>query len=305
MTLRVAEGLPEGGDTFSHLTKHLTRRLCDALGDMPLKNIRADHLRSWVAGLKHDRTGRPLDILTKRHHLIACKTFFRRCWREDWIPRDPTLPIVLPQVEERDVNIIPVEMAFNFYKANRDHRAIGRVALESFGGLRYTSAGKIVRSDIKFERRGIELPSNKHKSKKRKYRQGQPPCLWAWLKHAPDECWDLTMRQYADEKKEMSVMAHLRPMILKTDEDRRRARDLKNAWRHSFATYLLAKEKDFAPIAYLMQHARSTTTEIYEGRADELDAYRYFCITPTSVLMTWEAFCQSTPTVPQAFPAPL
>lgn len=305
MTLRVSEGLPEGGDTFSHLTKHLSRRLCDALGDMPLRNVKADHLRTWVAGLKHDRTGKPLDMLTKRHHLIAVKTFFRRCWREGWIERDPTMPIVLPAIEERDVNVVAVEQAFNFFKVNRDHRSIGRIALEAFGGLRYTSAGKIVKGDIKFERRGIELPSNKHKSRKRKYRQGQPPCLWAWLKHAPDECWELTFRQYREDKREMSVMAGMRPMILKNDADRAHARELKNVWRHSFASYLLAKEKDFAPIAYLMQHARSTTTEIYEGRADELDAHRYFSITPASVLMTWDQFCAATPHVPPQFPSVL
>lgn len=302
LTLRVSEGLSEEGDTFSHLTKHLTQRLCAALGELALRSIKADQLRAWVASLKHDRTGRPLDTLTKRHHLISVKTFFRRCWREGWIDRDPTLPIVLPQIEEQEVNIITTEQAFHFFKVNREHRAIGRVALEAFGGLRYTSAGKLVRADLKFERRGIELPSNKHKSRKRKFRQGQPPCLWAWLKHAPEECWELTFRQYREDKKEMSVMAGLRPMILKNDAHRKSAKDLRNVWRHSFASYLLAREKDFDPVRYLMQHSRSTTTEVYEGRADELDAHRYFSITPASVLMTWEEFCQATPTVPNAYP---
>ncbi len=302
MTLRVSEGLSEDGDTFGHLTKYLTKRLCATLGDMPLKAVRADHLRAWVASLKNDRNGRALDLLTKRHHLISARTFFRRCWREGWVDRDPTLPIVLPTVEERDVHVIPVEQAFAFFKANRDHRAIGRVALEAFGGLRYTSAGKITRSELKFEKRGIEMPSNKHKSRRKKYRQNQPPNCWAWLKHAPEECWLLTFRQYREEKKEMGVMAKLRPMILKTDEHRAMAKDLKNIWRHSFASYLLAKEHDFAPVAYLMQHARSTTTEIYEGRADELDAHRYFSITPRSVLMSWEEFCAITSSIPEAFP---
>lgn len=62
-----------------------------------------------MTSLKHDRTGRPLEILTKRHHVISTKTFFRRCWREGWIERDPTLPIVLPQIEEQDVNLVTTE----------------------------------------------------------------------------------------------------------------------------------------------------------------------------------------------------
>ena len=291
LTLRVAEGMSEAGDTFSHLSKHLGKRLCAFLGDAALKSIKADHLRAWAAALTNERNGRPLDLLTRRHHLIAVKTFFRRAWREGWIERDPTMPIVLPQVEEKDVNLVPVRDAFNFFKINRDHRAVGRLALEAFGGLRYTTAGKIVKADIKFERRGIEMPSSKHKSRKRKFRQGQPTNLWEWLKQAPDECWALTFRQYREEKKEMLVMAHLRPMVLKTDSDRLKASDLKNVWRHSFASYLLAKAKDYAPIAYLMQHARATTTEVYEGIADEREALLYFSITPQTVTMSWEEFC--------------
>lgn len=302
LTLRVAEGVPEDGDTYRHLTKHLAKRFCQLHGNLPLRAIRADHIRAWSASLVDERTNQPLSQLTRRHHLVSLKTFFRRCWREGWIERDPTLPIVLPQVQEEDVNVIPVADAFRFFQVNRDHRAIGRLALEAFGGLRYTTAGKLVYSDLKFERRGIEMPAAKHKSRKRRFRQGQPSNMWAWALHAPRACWDLTIRQYRDEKKEMLCMAGLRPMVLKSDADRARADELKNVWRHSFASYLLAKTKDYAPIAYLMQHARATTTEVYEGVADELCAIRYFSITPQSVLMTWNDFCDTLKAASQLSP---
>ena len=135
------------------------------------------------------------------------------------------------------------------------------------------------------------MPANKHKSGRTKRHQGQPPNCWEWLRHAGNECWELTFRQYREDKKEMAVLGGLRPMIPKNDADRAKARE--NVWRHSYASYLLAKEKNFAPVAYIMQHTRSTTTEIYKGCADELDALRYFAITPASVLMTWEEFCAS------------
>lgn len=293
LMLRVAEGVSEKSDTYRHFTKHLSERLCAAFGKMELRSVKADHLRMWAGSLKNDRTGKPLEMLTVRHHLIAVKTFFRRCWREGWIERDPTLPLVLPQIEEKDVNVIAVRDAFEFFRVNRDHRSIGRLALEAFGGLRYTSAGKIRREDIRWERRGIEMPSTKHKSRKRKFRQGHPACLWEWLRHAPAEGWDLDLRQYREDKREMLVLSRMRPMVLKTDADREKARTLKNVWRHSFASYLLAKAKEYAPIAYLMQHARATTTEVYEGVADEFDALLYFAITPRSVLLSWEDFCAS------------
>lgn len=301
LTLRVAEGVSPDGDTYRHLTKHLGKRFCQLHGNLPLRTIRADHIRAWSASLTDERTLQPLSQLTRRHHLVSLKTFFRRCWREGWIERDPTLPIVLPQVQEEDVNVIPVADAFHFFRVNRGHRAIGRLALEAFGGLRYTTAGKLVYADLKFERRGIEMPSSKHKSRKRRFRQGQPSNMWAWATHAPRTCWDLTIRQYRDEKKEMLCMAGLRPMVLKSDEDRARADELKNVWRHSFASYLLAKTKDYAPIAYLMQHARATTTEVYEGIADELDAVRYFAITPQTVLLSWAEFCASVQIPAPAF----
>lgn len=290
LAMRVTEGLNPEADTYSHLNKHLAERLCAVIGETTLRSVKPDHLRAWFSALKNERTGRPLDVITRRHHLIAVKTFFKRCWREGWIERDPSLAVVLPAVEEKNVSVLPVQQAFEFFKANREHRAIGRIALEAFGGLRYTTAGKIVKADLKFDRRGIEMPSRKHKSSKRKFRQGQPPNCWAWLRHAPDECWSLTLRQYREEKKEMLVIARLRPLVLKTDADRARARELKNTWRHSFASYLLAQVKDFSPVAYAMQHARASTTEIYEGIADEFESLLYFGITPETVLLSWEDY---------------
>jgi site-specific recombinase XerD len=290
MQLRLAEGLDEKGDTYRHIKKHLLERFCGAFGEWPLASLRVDHLRTWAAALVNPRTSEPMDPLTRRHHLVDVKTFFKRAVREDWIRRDPTIALVLPAIEQEDVTVMPVRDAFEFFRANRHARAIGRIALEAFGGLRYTSAGRICKDCIKFERRGIEMPANKHKSRKRKFRQGHPANLWTWLHAAPEACWTLTLRQYAEEKKEMFVMAGLREMVLKTPEHRERARALKNIWRHSFASYLLALTGDFGPVGYLMQHSRQTTTEIYEGCVDRRDAKLYFSITPQSVLLSWDDF---------------
>jgi site-specific recombinase XerD len=235
--------------------------LAGALGEHPLNAIRPDHLRQWIHSLKNERTGHDFDPWTIRQHIASVKKFFRRAHGEGWIERNPALVLVLPPVDESDVNIIPMRDAFHFFKSNRSARAIGRLALEAFGGLRYTTAGKIVKDDIKFERRGIEMPAAKHKSRKRRFRQGQPANLWAWLEFAPEACWALNLRQYREEKKEMHVRAGLREMVIKSDADRTKADRLKNVWRHSFATYLLARMKHFGPVSYLMQHTRASTTE--------------------------------------------
>lgn len=174
-----------------------------------------------------------------------------------------------PQVEEKDVSVIPINDAIRFFRANRDERVIGRIALEAFGGLRYSSAGRIQRENLNFEDRGIEIPGSIHKSGKRKFRQGHPDCLWAWLEHAPVGCWSMTFLQYREEKREAFVRANVQ--------------FIKNIWRHSFASYMLAETKNLPLVSYLMQHKNTTTTGIYEGVATKADARRYLSITPTSI----------------------
>ncbi len=179
---------------------------------------------------------------------------------------------------------------FELFRKNRDSRAIGRVALEAFGGIRYTTAGRLGKDEVKFAQAGIEMAANKHKSRRRNFRQGQPENCWQWLRHAPAACWAMTPRQYAEDKKEMLVVAGLRPMTAKSEADHERFRELRNVWRHSFASYHLALGKDFSRTGYFMQHSSPKTTRIYEGRADQRDAALYFKITPDSVLLTWEEF---------------
>lgn len=300
LQLRICEGLDPKGDTISHLTLHLLVRFCEPFGSIPLNLIQADHLRLWEQSLKNPKTGLPMSLITRRHHVIDVKTFFKRCHAERWIDHDPSRVVRLPELDEETPNVIPVKDAFAFFKLNRNHRAIGRLALEAFGGLRYSSAGKLAKGDLDFDERGIEMPANKHKSGKRKFRQGHPNNLWEWLRHTPDACWALTLRQYAEDKKEMMAVAGLRPYQLKTEEERASARLLKNIWRHSFASYLLARTKSFDTVGYLMQHSRPSTTEVYEGMAKERDAQLYFAITPASAALSWDEFVQqhTTPQTP-------
>ncbi len=287
--LRMAEGMKEKTDTYRHVRKHLVERLAGPLGHWRLCDVTTDKLREWSDALRDD-DGKALGDVTRRHHLISAKTFFGRARTEGWILRDPTEAIILPKLEEKDPNIISVRDAFEFFKVNRDHRAIGRLALEAFGVLRRKSAGKAQEEHLHRDVRGIFMPGRDHKSSKRKFRQGQPDNLWAWIEHAPPECWELTLRQYADEKTEMHVNAKLRPMVLKTKEDRAQAERLRNVWRHSCISYLLADSGNTTAVARLAQHARISTTEGYEGVVFASDARLYLAITPETVLLTWEQF---------------
>ncbi len=122
---------------------------------------------------------------------------------------------------------------------------------------------------INYEQKGLEMPGVIHKSRKRKFRQGQPAALWAWLEHVRVNlpgCWEMTAKEYYNEKHDAFVRAGVT--------------NPHNGLRHSFASYLLALTKDLPAVGYQMQHSKTTMTENYEGRATEADAKRFFEILP-------------------------
>jgi site-specific recombinase XerD len=261
------------GDTWRHLDKHLGKRFAETFGAMRLNGITSDMLRDWLAGLISPRSGKRMESLTLRHHRKDVNTFFKRAVREGWTDQNPCELVAVPFDAAEDVALISAKDAFDFFKANRDEPLIGRIALEAFGGLRYSNAGTLQLEAINFAERGITMAAAQHKSRKRKFRQGHPAALWAWLSHAPDSCWSMTMGQYRQAKREAFVRAKIKFE--------------RNVWRHSFASYLLAMTKNPQQVGYLMQHTRASTTEIYEGIASEADAKKYFGITPDSVLAEW------------------
>lgn len=279
MRLRKAEE-KLSADTWRHFDKHLTKRFAGVLGSMKLADLTADHIRTWLAALTHPRTGEPMEDLTKKHHRKDVNTFLDRARREGWILRNPCEVIAPPSVDDGDVTVIPIADAIRFFEVNRDARVTPRIALEAFGAIRFSTAGRIGKENLNFDDRGISMPGSIHKSGKRKFRQGHPKNLWAWLRLAKKETWEMTPLQYREEKRAALYRAGLRPLVAENDDDRAQLRGLRNVWRHSFASYHLAAFKNPPLTGYLMQHTNTKTTEIYEGVATEADAKKFFAILP-------------------------
>jgi site-specific recombinase XerD len=267
-------------DTWRHFNKHLTERFSGALGSLKLCDITADHIRAWLAALVNPRTGAPMEALTRKHHRKDVNTFLDRARREGWILRNPCEVVAPPSIDDGEVTVIPIADAVRFFEVNRDARATPRIALEAFGAVRYSTAGQIDEKHLNFELRGIEMPGVMHKSRKRKFRQGHPENLWAWLSAANAATWQMTPLQYREEKRAAFHRAGLRPLVAESDEDRETLRGLRNVWRHSFASYHLAAFKNMPLTGYLMQHQHTSTTEVYEGVATEADAKAFFSIKP-------------------------
>lgn len=171
---------------------------------------------------------------------------------------------------------------------NRDALCIGRLAFEAFGGARYTTAARLRHRHIQWEDQGIEMPGYLHKSGERHFVQGWPANLWAWMKHAPDACWDLSARQYADLKREAFVRAGFKPPEPSPEEKHEWTREqlaafeaMRNVLRHSFGTYhLAAYRKPSETLELMTKTSLRSLNRDYRGRATQASALEYFSIMP-------------------------
>lgn len=284
--LRADEGL--SGDSLSHMELHLDRFVREvpsmkALGALPLFTIGPDRIREWMAALKQAHGFGPI---TLRHHRKSVHMFFERALIEKWTFENPCRAVVPPKVDDGDVTVMAPQAIFKLLKVNRDLPVVGRIVLELFGALRCSSVERIKEEHIRWKARGIEMPGKKHKTGKRKFRQGQPAVLWAWLEHATPACWtEITEKNYDEQKRDAFVRAGVQ--------------NPGNVLRHSFASYLLAVKKDLAHVSYQMQHTSLKMTEKYEGVAEEDDGKLVMAMTPSAVLLSWDEFVRQNQPAPK------
>ncbi len=256
------------GDTHSHRRLH-GKRICAHLRGKTAASVETEAIDAWLAAMESSPK-------SKRHHLKTARHFFE--WLKDRrkIPHNPCDAVTLPDATVLDengdplhheVNILTVEQVAQLLRSNRDEKCIGRLALECLGGLRYTSAARLVADDIQWDDRGIVMPGPKHKSGKRHFVDGWPDALWAWMKLAPASCWQIPQREYLEEKRRAFTRAAVKSSH--------------NCLRHSFATYHLAAFKDARLTAYLMTKTSiQSLNNDYRGRATQADGLTYFQIKP-------------------------
>lgn len=281
-------------DSHSHRRTH-GQRLCKYFKGVLVGSVRAEGLDAWLAQLRDPDTGQPMSPKTKAHHLKTARHFFE--WLKDRrkLEHNPALAVTPPEmtvtdaagvVVHREINVLTLEDAQRLFAVNADHLCIGRLALEAFGGLRFTSAARLRAADIRWEECGIVMPGHQHKSGVRHFVDGWPANLWAWMKHAPAACWDLPGRIYTDLKREAFERAGLKPPEPEDDrawspEEAAQFEAMKNVLRHSFATYHLAAFKDPKLTAYLMtKTSLQSLNNDYRGRAAQAAGVGFFAIMP-------------------------
>ena len=261
-----AEGGGLSPDTTRHFKKHLEERFAATHAGLKLHLVTADVIRDWLKSLVHPKTGARMEPVTIRHHRKDVNTFLEWCVAEGLILRNPCASVAVPEVPEQDVAILLPAETRRLFEANAGARVLYRMAFEAWGFMRPSSAGRIQKADIDFKARGIRMRGAEHKSGKKKYRQGHPANLWAWLDAAPDEAWGMKWWEYRNEKRVAFAVAKLG--------------DSENRLKKTCLSAHLAWLKNPPLTSYLAQHRHTSTTEIYVGEMNEADAKAHFQIYP-------------------------
>lgn len=282
MELKCGEGLSR--DSISHTRLHLGRFVSE-YGALPLYLVTTEKIRDWMDSVRRRFELGPIAV---RHHRKTVHVFFERALIEKWTMENPCKAVVPPRVYDSDTTVLPVQDIFRLLKANRDQPVVGKIGLELYGFMRCSSVERIVEAHVKWNTRGIEMKGatfnqetgeheRAHKSGKRKFRQGHPPVLWEWLKHASPACWsEVTHKNYDERKAEAFIRADVK--------------NPGNVLRHSCASYTLAVTKNMPYVSYMMQHTSLRMTERYEGQADEHDGKLVLAMTPAAVRLEWNEF---------------
>lgn len=260
-------------DSEDQLDLHLDR-LLKAFPRARLADLNAAAINGWLANLSTPRGGEAAPR-TKRSHRGTLDRMLDYAVGAGWLTRSPMSAVPVPQPESDDVSILTVEQAVRLFAAAKGTRCVGRLALEAFGGLRFSSAQRIAKDDLALDVGGITFPGAKHKTGKRHYVEGFPSNLWEWVKSAPASCWSLSPRLYALDKRACFEAAELKGGDDQDDEG------LRNCLRHSFATYHLAANRDAARTAFLLTHSKPTMLyQHYAGRATQQAGKSFFEIPP-------------------------
>ena len=246
--------------------KKLLERLGSAFPGARVDEFDGVCLTGWLESLRAS-DGRVFEAVTRNNWRTWAKAFFEFCKRRGWVVENPVGLVPRWREVERPVGILSPEEGARLFAANGGRPCVGRLALEAFAGLRYSSAKRIRREQINFEDRGIVLPGEDLKTRRRVYVDGFPENLWGWLEAAPVGCWDLTERQYQEEKRLAFVRAGIGHP--------------KNCLRHSFATYHVALVGNVGKTATLLCHTNlATLNRFYRGNATRREGGEWFEIRP-------------------------
>jgi hypothetical protein len=248
-------------NTLSHYRSALDR-LIVAFGDHNVQDVEREDLQAWLTDLDAEDS-------TCRTYFVRARGFFSWLKFARLITEHPFDGLRTPKVIPKEITLsTPDDLRLLFaVNAPVSRELCGRLACEAFAGIRFESVADMQPSDIKFELRGILLPADQIKTRRRKFIQNLPDCLWKWLEWSRPAEWTMTPRQYLEAKSLAFVRANIPHP--------------RNCLRKSFATYHLALHGDAGKTAAILCHTNlRKLIEDYNGVASADRAAPWFTVLP-------------------------
>lgn len=254
--------------------RHKAGLFAQEFGGREVTSIRTEDVQAWLEG-RDLATGGTWNNYLKVVSLVftrakirpnPCDDIKRR--REGGGEEDRKLPIL--------------DIAKLFHAAMTVERfriCLRRLALETFAGVRFSSACRLEDADINAEDRGIRHRGSTIKTRGRLYVSPYPDVLFAWLAIAPDD----SELNYLDKQGKLN--RHRRYLALKSELFHvARIAHPQNCLRHSFPTYHLAKRQEPGKTAYLMCHKNQLKLwNDYKGDATAAEGEAFENLTPGRV----------------------
>jgi len=257
---RTAEGVAK--TTLLHY-KAVHARLSAAMGERDVASITPSDIAAWLAGLD-------MEPWSVRTHFIRVRSLFTWLRVQRVIAHSPVDGMRPPKIVAGEVAVLTPAQGVELFgsvncKASRE--LVGRLALEAFAGVRFSSVAQMTAAEIQFAERGIVLSAAKIKTRRRQFVDGLPDNLWQWLDWAKPATWRMTPTEYMHAKSG----AFARACVPNPG----------NVLRHSFATYHVACHKDAARTAVILCHSSPKMLYAhYKGRATEAEGRAWFAIMP-------------------------
>lgn len=264
-----------GKDTFSH-KENAIRELTARFGHLPLDRPNPAMIEKMIDDIGR---GHPPTFNGWRRMYFA---FFNRAVELKKIRENPIAGIKIRRfhVDNRDRILTPQDTA-KLFSFTMDHpvfkKIIGRLALEFFLGVRFSSSYRSSKKNINPVERTVILPASELKTGKESGISHMVDTnnfpgletLWEWLAITPDECWSLKHSQYMKLKSAVFIAAGVPHP--------------RNCARKSFASYDLAAHRTPSRTAYILGHTdQEELWEDYKTNATQLLGILYQAISPST-----------------------
>jgi integrase len=252
------------GRSAVHLTDLRNRyaAFCEAYGGTPTRTLTSEQVQDWLWNLKLS----PVSVNNFRTRLGS---LFGYAVKHGYMDRNPVESIEKMKVVDKPVEILTVdELAALLEHASAD--VLPLLAIGAFAGIRTAELLRLNWQDINLKTGFLNVAAAKSKTAQRRLIKMEP-CLQSWLAPYSGKTGPIfsgnNVFVFLNDVRGVAKAAGVRIP--------------KNALRHSFASYHIAKYQDAAKLALDMGH---TTTKLIFSNYRELvtpeEAERYFNIFP-------------------------